>query len=63
MSFLVWLKRLFEDTTGLPSSKRIQAFILLIVGIVIAFTAKDVPLTSVFFGAALALQGITAFQK
>jgi len=63
MKFLLWMKGLFEDKDGNPSSKRIQAFILLGVGIAIAFKTSDPIITSVIFGAALGLQGVTAFQK
>ena len=58
-----WIKRLFEDAAGVPSSKRIQSFGLLTVAVIMALKGCEVALVGVLLGAALALQGITAFQK
>jgi hypothetical protein len=59
----IWLRRVLEDAEGVPSSKRIQSFILIAGALVVAFVMKDPVVTGVLLGAALGLQGITAFQR
>jgi hypothetical protein len=59
----VWIRRVLEDADGTPSSKRVQSFGLIIFGCFLAANHYDVNILIVIFGAALGLQGITAFQR
>jgi hypothetical protein len=58
-----WIRKIFEDGDGIPSSKRIQSYILTAFALIVAVTVKDPIITGVILGAALGLQGITAFQR
>lgn len=63
MKFFIWIKGLFEEKDGTPSSKRVQSFLLFILAAVMVFTVGDPVLVGIVFGAALGLQGVTSFQR
>lgn len=59
----MWFRKLFEDKDGLPSSKRVQSFLLFALGLVLVFMHYPFDLCALTFGAALGLQGVTSFQR
>jgi len=58
-----WFVSIFEESPGVASSKRIQSTVLIVIALIVALTVKDVAMVIAFLGAALGLQGITAFQR
>lgn len=58
-----WILEILETNDGVPSSKRIQSFLLFGFGIWLAFNGVDWQLIAVVFGAALGLQGVSSWTK
>ena len=58
-----WLIAILEDVNGVPSSKRIQSFGLIIFGCILAAASYDFNVVALCFGAGIGLQGVTAFQR
>lgn len=58
-----WLRKLFEDTNGVPSSKRVMSGVLFLVAMFALFKGVDLGQFIAILSAALALQGVTAWQK
>ncbi len=53
----------FQDADGNWSSKRISSFICIITAIVVAFTTKDVAMSTTFLSAGLLLQGVSVWAE
>ena len=62
-AFFGWIRRMLEDGDGVPSSKRVQSWFLILFGCVLALTGYEWNIVGVCFGAGLGLQGVTAFQR
>jgi len=58
-----WLVRVLQDRDGLPSSKRLQSFFLIVFACILAWEKYDIAIVSVVLGSGLTLQGVTAFQR
>ena len=58
-----WLRKLFEDPNGVPSSKRIMSAVLFGVAVKAVFSDVEIGQVITLFSAALALQGVTVWQK
>lgn len=58
-----WLRKLFEDANGLPSSKRVMSGLLFLVAMIALFKGAEIGQFIAILSAALALQGVTALQK
>ena len=58
-----WIIMILEDKDGLPSSKRIQSFLLFAFGFFLAIKGMDWQIVALTFGAALGLQGVSSWTK
>ena len=57
-----WIRKLFEDANGVPSSKRVMSGVLFCVALVALFRGVELGQFIAVLSAALALQGVTAWQ-
>lgn len=60
---LVWLRRIFEDADGLPSSKRVFGAFLVIAGTIYLMKSGDAVTGGVILGAGLGMFGVSAWGK
>jgi hypothetical protein len=60
---LAYLKELFKDADGDPSTKRIIGAAGFVVAVVLAFTERDVALVGAFLTFTAGAMGITAYAE
>jgi hypothetical protein len=60
---LLWIRRIFEDAEGLPSSKRVFGAFLVVSGTIYLFKSGDAVTGGVILGAGLGMFGVSAWGK
>lgn len=62
-SFCAWIRRVFEEKDGTPSSKRIFGAFLIITGVIYAIKDGDPLTVGILLGAGLGMFGVSSWSK